>query len=88
MEVMSRYAVIERASIDEAYLDLTQAIQERLKKMKGQPISKEQLGTTYVQGFPNSLEEEETRDNKGSGGRGERERETPFQASYVFWGIE
>ncbi|XP_070788587.1 DNA polymerase eta [Pituophis catenifer annectens] len=64
MEVMSRFAVIERASIDEAYLDLTQAIQERLKKMKGQPISIEQLGTTYIQGFPNSLEEEETTDNK------------------------
>ncbi|XP_070590306.1 DNA polymerase eta isoform X2 [Erythrolamprus reginae] len=64
MEVMSRFAVIERASIDEAYLDLTQAIQERLKKMKGQPISVEQLGTTYIQGFPNSLEEEENMDNK------------------------
>ncbi|XP_032072701.1 DNA polymerase eta [Thamnophis elegans] len=64
MEVMSRFAVIERASIDEAYLDLTQAIQERLKKMEGQPISAEQLGTTYIQGFPNSLEEEENTDNK------------------------
>ncbi|XP_058019023.1 DNA polymerase eta isoform X2 [Ahaetulla prasina] len=64
MEVMSRFAVIERASIDEAYLDLTQAIHEKLKKMKGQPISVEQLGTTYIQGFPNSLEEEENTDNK------------------------
>ncbi|KAM6461803.1 DNA polymerase eta [Liasis olivaceus] len=64
MEVMSRFAVIERASIDEAYLDLTQAVQERLQKMKGQPISAEQLGTTYVQGFPDSLEAEENTDNK------------------------
>uniref|UniRef100_A0A8C5WRR6 DNA polymerase eta n=1 Tax=Laticauda laticaudata TaxID=8630 RepID=A0A8C5WRR6_LATLA len=64
MEVMSRFAVIERASIDEAYLDLTQAIQERLKKMKGQHIPVEHLGTTYIQGFPNNLEEEENTDNK------------------------
>ncbi|KAL7987475.1 hypothetical protein Chor_006394 [Crotalus horridus] len=64
MEVMSRFAVIERASIDEAYLDLTQTIQERLQKMRDKPISVEQLGTTYIQGFPNNLEEEENTDNK------------------------
>uniref|UniRef100_A0A0K8S190 DNA polymerase eta n=1 Tax=Crotalus horridus TaxID=35024 RepID=A0A0K8S190_CROHD len=64
MEVMSRFAVIERASIDEAYLDLTQTIQERLQKMRDKTISVEQLGTTYIQGFPNNLEEEENTDNK------------------------
>lgn len=53
MKVMSRFAVIERASIDEAYMDLTSAVQERLKKMQGQPILAERLPTTYIQGLPN-----------------------------------
>ncbi|XP_059967033.1 DNA polymerase eta isoform X2 [Mesoplodon densirostris] len=34
MEVMSRFAVIERASIDEAFVDLTSAVQERLQKLQ------------------------------------------------------
>ncbi|XP_074803182.1 DNA polymerase eta isoform X2 [Natator depressus] len=53
MKVMSRFAVIERASIDEAYMDLTSAVQERLKKMQGRPILAERLPTTYIQGLPN-----------------------------------
>lgn len=52
MEVMSRFAVIERASIDEAYVDLTSAVQERLQKLQGQPISADLLVTTYIEGFP------------------------------------
>ncbi|XP_038616712.1 DNA polymerase eta isoform X2 [Tachyglossus aculeatus] len=52
MEVMSRFAVIERASIDEAYVDLTHAVQERLQKLQGQPIPADLLPTTYVQGLP------------------------------------
>ncbi|KAH0622588.1 hypothetical protein JD844_025009 [Phrynosoma platyrhinos] len=64
MEVMSRFAVIERASIDEAYMDLTSAVQERLQSMKGQTIVAEQLATTYIQGFPDSFASEEITDNK------------------------
>ncbi|XP_048339569.1 DNA polymerase eta isoform X2 [Sphaerodactylus townsendi] len=65
MEVMSRFAVIERASIDEAYMDLTKAVQERLQKMKGQPIAAEQLATTYIQGLPEtSVAEEHTENNE------------------------
>uniref|UniRef100_G1KJL3 DNA polymerase eta n=1 Tax=Anolis carolinensis TaxID=28377 RepID=G1KJL3_ANOCA len=64
MEVMSRFAVIERASIDEAYMDLTSAVHERLQKMRGQPIVAEQLATTYIQGFPDSFALEGTTDNK------------------------
>ncbi|KAM5325543.1 DNA polymerase eta isoform 1-T2 [Glossophaga mutica] len=52
MEVMSRFAVIERASIDEAYVDLTSAVQERLQKLQGQPISADLLPTTYIEGLP------------------------------------
>ncbi|XP_053238830.1 DNA polymerase eta isoform X2 [Podarcis raffonei] len=64
MEVMSRFAVIERASIDEAYMDLTSAVQERIQKMKGQAIVAELLATTYIQGWPDSLAAEENTGNK------------------------
>lgn len=65
MEVMSHFAVIERASIDEAYMDLTSAVQERLQKMQGQPIAAEQLATTYIQGLPESSAAEKNTDSKG-----------------------
>lgn len=35
MEVLSRFAAIERASIDEAYLDLTGSARERLRELRG-----------------------------------------------------
>ncbi|XP_054991678.1 DNA polymerase eta isoform X3 [Sorex araneus] len=54
MGIMSRFAVIERASIDEAYVDLTGAVQERLKKLPGHPISADMLPTTYIEGSPQS----------------------------------
>lgn len=52
MEVMSRFAGIERASIDEAFLDLTDAVEERLQKLQGQPISADLLPSTYIEGLP------------------------------------
>lgn len=52
IEVMSRFAVIERASIDEAYMDLTAAVQQRLKNMSESHIDSQMLSTTYIQGFP------------------------------------
>nr|XP_046257416.1 DNA polymerase eta [Scatophagus argus] len=60
IEVMSRFAVIERASIDEAYMDLTAAVQQRLKNMndKGQ-IEPQMLKTTYIQGYPKNSPEQE-----------------------------
>ncbi|KAM9847636.1 DNA polymerase eta [Aulostomus maculatus] len=60
IEVMSRFAVIERASIDEAYMDLTAAVQQRLNNMTGAQIQSHQLRTTYIQGYPQSSEEEAT----------------------------
>ncbi|XP_034538645.1 DNA polymerase eta [Notolabrus celidotus] len=59
IEVMSRFAVIERASIDEAYMDLTAAVQERLKTMTNKQIEPHLLKATYIQGFPQSLPEQE-----------------------------
>lgn len=50
--MMSHFAVIERASIDEAFMDLTAAVQQRLKSMADQRIEPELLKTTHVQGYP------------------------------------
>lgn len=66
MGVMSRFAVIERASIDEAYIDLTSAVQERLQKLQGQPISADLLPTTYIEGLPQGLTTAEGTDQKGT----------------------
>ncbi|XP_048061895.1 DNA polymerase eta isoform X1 [Megalobrama amblycephala] len=60
IEVMSRFAVIERASIDEAYMDLTASVEDRLKHMSVQDITPEQLKTTYVQGFPQTGTDDQT----------------------------
>ncbi|XP_053293016.1 DNA polymerase eta isoform X1 [Pleuronectes platessa] len=54
IEVMSRFAVIERASIDEAYMDLTAAVQQRLKDMADKRIEPHLLRATYIQGYPQS----------------------------------
>ncbi|NXF37012.1 POLH polymerase, partial [Nyctibius bracteatus] len=52
MQVLSRFASIERASIDEAYLDLTGTARERLRALRGRPLAAELLPTTFVQGLP------------------------------------
>ncbi|XP_029305103.1 DNA polymerase eta isoform X2 [Cottoperca gobio] len=59
IEVMSRFAVIERASIDEAYMDLTAAVQQRLKNMTDKQIDPHLLRATYIQGYPQRLPEQE-----------------------------
>lgn len=59
IEVMSRFAVIERASIDEAYMDLTAAVQQRLKTMTNKHIEPHLLKATYIQGYPQRLSEQE-----------------------------
>lgn len=57
--MMSRFAVIERASIDEAYMDLTAAVQQRLKSMADKQIEHHLLRTTYIQGYPQSLSQQQ-----------------------------
>ncbi|NWU67163.1 POLH polymerase, partial [Pterocles burchelli] len=52
MQVLSRFAAIERASIDEAYLDLTGSARERLRALRGRPLAAGMLPTTFVQGLP------------------------------------
>ncbi|XP_029448693.1 DNA polymerase eta isoform X2 [Rhinatrema bivittatum] len=64
IEVMSRFAVIERASIDEAYVDLTSAVRDRLGREKAGPLSADLLSNTYIQGFPCCLGEVAEQDCK------------------------
>ncbi|NXF04734.1 POLH polymerase, partial [Smithornis capensis] len=52
MKVLSRFAAIERASIDEAYLDLTGSARDRLRALRGQPLPAALLPSTFVQGLP------------------------------------
>ncbi|XP_069708527.1 DNA polymerase eta [Phaenicophaeus curvirostris] len=52
MRVLSSFAAIERASIDEAYLDLSGAVRERLRALRGRPLGAEMLPSTFVQGLP------------------------------------
>ncbi|XP_059215380.1 DNA polymerase eta [Centropristis striata] len=59
IEVMSRFAVIERASIDEAYMDLTASVQQRLKDMNDKQIEAYLLRMTHIQGYPQSSPEQE-----------------------------
>lgn len=66
MGIMSRFAVIERASIDEAYVDLTGAVRERLQELQGQPISADLLPRTYIEGLPHSLTAAEGTIQKGT----------------------
>lgn len=56
---MSRFAVVERASIDEAYMDLTASVQQRLKNMADKLIDTDLLRATYIQGYPQRSPEEE-----------------------------
>lgn len=56
--MMSRFAVIERASIDEAYMDLTAAVQQRLKNLNSSLIEAHLLKATYIQGFPQNPPEQ------------------------------
>uniref|UniRef100_A0A3Q2YJ79 DNA polymerase eta-like n=1 Tax=Hippocampus comes TaxID=109280 RepID=A0A3Q2YJ79_HIPCM len=57
IQVMSRFAVVERASIDEAYMDLTVAVQQRLKDMTDKQIKPHLLKTTCIQGYPHNSSE-------------------------------
>ncbi|XP_061083679.1 DNA polymerase eta [Conger conger] len=54
LEIMSRFAVVERASIDEAFMDLTASVQQRLKAREGRGMEPDLLKTTHVQGFPHT----------------------------------
>ncbi|KAJ7413542.1 DNA polymerase eta [Pitangus sulphuratus] len=47
MQVLSRFAAIERASIDEAYLDLTGSARDRLRALRGGAVPAALLPSTF-----------------------------------------
>ncbi|XP_043541514.1 DNA polymerase eta-like [Chiloscyllium plagiosum] len=59
LSVLSRFAVIERASIDEVFVDLTAAARDRACKLEGQRIDHGLLPTTFIQGFPQHAQAEQ-----------------------------
>ncbi|KAM9727927.1 DNA polymerase eta-like isoform 1-T1 [Menidia menidia] len=67
IEVMSRFAVIERASIDEAYMDLTASVGQKLKNITDKQIEACLLKTTYIQGYPQTEPEPSANDGSSSG---------------------
>ena len=56
--LLSFGAVVERASIDEAYLDLTQLIDDRVKNMITSGIDPRDLSNTFVVGYEDKTREE------------------------------
>lgn len=63
IEVMSRFAVIERASIDEAYMDLTASVKQRLRSIGDVHIQPHLLKSTFIQGYPQTtINADETED--------------------------
>lgn len=79
IEVMSRFAVIERASIDEAYMDLTAAVQQRLKNMSESLIDSQLLSTTYVQGFQQKSPEDQATTENDAPSKGNLWQNSPKQ---------
>uniref|UniRef100_UPI00358DFDDF DNA polymerase eta n=1 Tax=Myxine glutinosa TaxID=7769 RepID=UPI00358DFDDF len=59
IDVMSQYAIVERASIDEAYVELTAQVQEKIRQMEGHVPTPSQLPRTFVEGWPRDDECEE-----------------------------
>uniref|UniRef100_A0A2C9JKM7 DNA polymerase eta n=1 Tax=Biomphalaria glabrata TaxID=6526 RepID=A0A2C9JKM7_BIOGL len=52
ISVFSKYcSSVERASIDEAYLDVTSEVAQRINALKGSPINELQIPNTYVEGY-------------------------------------
>ncbi len=45
---------VERASIDEAYIDITRDVETRLEMMKGSKLSGNELKSTYIVGWEKS----------------------------------
>lgn len=62
---MSQFnACVERASIDEAYLDVTKEAEERLKSAMSRSVSIDQVPNTFIEGWGEKEENEEEDEKK------------------------
>lgn len=71
IEVMSQFSTcLERASIDEAYLDVTKEAEERLKSATFRSVTIDQVPNTFIEGWgakeEDDEEDEEKKKEKGS----------------------
>ncbi|XP_033115936.1 DNA polymerase eta-like [Anneissia japonica] len=57
---------VERASIDEAYIDLTEAVQQRMERMQGESVTFDMLPNTHVVGWDGTGESSERADDQDS----------------------
>ena len=56
IEVLSKFSQsVERASVDEAYIDLTADVESRLAMLQGENINLSQLPNTFVVGYDEKL---------------------------------
>ena len=88
MKVMSQFtSVIERASIDEAYLDLTDRVKDYIDKMTNREIVLSDLPSTHVAGYDLSINEPVSivcSDDEGDDNDDVIEKEHSFQVSSDF----
>ena len=49
---------MERASVDEAYIDLTEEVEARLSSLSGESVTESQVPNTYIVGYDGKEEEE------------------------------
>ena len=59
IEVLSKFSnCVERASVDEAYIDLTEEVEARLVTVGGDIVTTSQLPNTFVSGYDDKKESE------------------------------
>ncbi|GLH04945.1 Putative DNA polymerase eta [Gryllus bimaculatus] len=63
VDVLCRFCdTVQRASVDEAYLDITQTVNARYKELKGTHVKSDELKSTFIVGFsPEDSNDEEDR---------------------------
>ena len=59
IEVLSKFSnCVERASVDEAFIDLTEEVEARLATVGGDIVTTSQLPNTFVSGYDDKKESE------------------------------
>nr|XP_032818790.1 DNA polymerase eta isoform X2 [Petromyzon marinus] len=86
LDVMARFAIVERASIDEAYMDLTDALASRISALHGRPLVPDDLPGTHVEGWPRDREVDAAGEGDPAGVGGvEIDRETRRVRGLAEW---
>ena len=71
IEVLSRFSnCVEIASIDESYIDLTEAVTDRLAEMESKPVLSSQLPNSHIVGWDGNTDEESSKEGNYDSARG------------------